>query len=569
MESASRRSGLRVLLVGLFSERYPAAGETHGLSVIAGAIHSEFHPELTDFTVIDLVTFGREDSRLIEQQMKATDPHVLSISVPYGTYDLLLELREIIRAHVGRGGLAIVGGALPTYIGPKILSEIDDRIIVVQGEGDTAAPAIIHAWQDKRQPGHVPNVLFFDAGTITATPRVLADSKSIAVPYREHLRTSIGQGIQVYAEASRGCSWAACTFCLRGLTDVKGTQREYRRLPLQRLEHDIRQLRELGATQFTFADEDFIGGDTESFSAVVEMIAALQTEDPSRTMTFDASATTKSIFDESDSTAETARKAERLRRLKEVGLNKVFLGVESGSTTQLKRYAKGHTPAEIVRACATVLDCDVKLELGFIMFDPLCTPAEIIENSSFLLDNALAALVSGPTSELRLQVGSRYINVLTRMERQLGQRLFRRDVDPNTLSHEYQYADAKIGRLAAEVRSWDSVVHPFIYATKGLTRHGKGVLQTAEHERIKHMLGRYREASLKALRAAALSGRASDYRTGTIPAVSDLIRSVQQISLAGLESRHPMVSTLADESTRLAAILIRHSDHHSEKGVQE
>lgn len=546
---------LQVLLVGLFSTRYPAAGETHGLSVAAGAIHAEFSNDLTAFEVLDLVTIGREDTELIRDRIAEVKPNVLGLSVPYGTYDVLLNLMADIRLQVDRGGLVIIGGALATYIGPRILDEIDNRIVIVQGEGDESAPAAIHAWR-KATPLHdVPNVLFTDDGTKVATKRSMTNPTSIVLPYREHLRQSIAQGIQVYSEASRGCSWAACTFCLRGLTDVKGTAKEYRRLPLDRIRDDMRKLRDMGADQITFADEDFIGGDSESLSKLLDTIARVQAEDPDRRLAFDVSATTRSIFDESDSTYEKTQKLDRLHHLREIGLNKVFLGVESGSPPQLKRYAKGHTPAEIIVACRAVVDSGLRLELGFIMFDPLCSPEEIIENVTFLLDNKLAANVSGPTSELRLQVGSRYINLLTRAERQLGRQLFKRDVDPNTLSHDYVYANSEIGQLASAVKCWDQVTHPFVYATKGLTRHGRGVLPPDVHERLNALLGKYRQSSLQALRAAAQSGQPADYRTGTISALTELVHAARGITCIEKESMHPMISQLEKEAEAMAVTL--------------
>lgn len=555
MQPRDEGAELRVLLVGLFSERYPAAGETHGLSVIAGAVYAELGNELTAFEVLDLATLGKEEPSSVRRLVDQMRPHVLAFSAPYGTYDSLHMLKPVINAHINSRGLVLIGGPLATYVGHTILDQIDERVVVVQGEGDQTAPAVIRAWRKGKEFDDVPNLLFARAGARVVTKRALADCHSMSPPYRQHLRHSIARGIQVYAEASRGCSWAACTFCLRGLTDIKGTAREYRRLSLDRLRSDVRNLRALGADQVTFADEDFLGGDANSMSQLIDVMSHLRAELPDRPLTFDISATTRSIVDESDDTIEALRKMDRLQRLKEAGLNKVFLGVESGSPAQLKRYAKGHTPTEIVAACTAVLTIGVKLELGFIMFDPLCTPEDIIENTSFLLDNRLAAYVSGPTSELRLQVGSRYINVLIRTERQLGQQLFQREVDPNTLSHKYQYANNVSGTLAAEVRDWDGLVHPFVYATKGLTRHGKGVLQPGEHDRLKSLLGQYREASLEALRAAAHTHDPGGYRADTIPALTELVRAAQHLSASRKESRHPMIDKVSQEAAHLAKVV--------------
>jgi len=136
VQSRDLGAGLRILLVGLFSERYPAAGETHGLSVIAGAIHAEFSTDLSAFEVLDLVTIGKEEPDMVSRLVDQMRPHVIALSASYGTYDSLRVLKAIMRDHIDRGGLALIGGPLATYVGHTILDEIDERVVVVQGEGD-------------------------------------------------------------------------------------------------------------------------------------------------------------------------------------------------------------------------------------------------------------------------------------------------------------------------------------------------------------------------------------------------------------------------------------------------
>jgi hypothetical protein len=278
---------------------------------------------------------------------------------------------------------------------------------------------------------------------------------------------------------------------------------------MARLSEDLRRLSALGVPAVTFADEDFLGGsldDVETFAEGLAEIATRVDIPP-----FDVSATIRSIHDAHDDPTSRRRKEENLQLLRDAGLRKIFLGIESGSPSQLRRYCKGHTVDECIAASKVVIGAGLRLELGFIMFDPLCTLAEIVENVRFLLDNDLAQYASGPTSELRLQVRSRYLPILERVEKELGRQLYDRNVEPNTLSFEYEYASDPVARLVATVREENNRSHDLIYRLKGLTRFGDGSLLGDSTAEVRGVLGDYRRANLEAL-ALSADGDISDYQ---------------------------------------------------------
>lgn len=466
-------------------------------------------------------------------------PNVVGVSVPYGTYSSLEALTPALSLLLDGGACVMLGGALPTYLSEEILRDLDRRLTVVVGEGEEAAVGAIAAWAGAGEIGDVPNLHVALAETMTQTDRAIVDARVVPIPFREHLPEIVEMGAQVFAEASRACSWAACSFCLRGLTDIDGKPREYRRLGMDRLGQDLAALASLGVTALTFADEDFLGGDLDALASFVSELEAALAVFGQSGVKFDVSATIRSIFDESDSPAERSEREELLRRLVSMGLRKVFLGIESGSPTQLRRYTKGHTAEECVAASRAVLESGAQLGLGFIMFDPLCTMEEVVENVGFLLDNDLAQYASGPTSELRLQTGSRYLPILHRREDELGARLYDRNLDRNTLSFSYEYADPAVAELVDAVRRDNERSHALVYRLKGLTRFGDGQILGRATPAVKNALGSYRIETLECL-ARSATGQGVTYERDGATALTKLARDFLGITEVA-DNQRPLV----------------------------
>jgi hypothetical protein len=499
-DAAPARGEARVLILGLFSERYPAIGESHGLSVIAGALEAHLGQRLRELMVIDMVAHGVESCGEILPRIGAFRPNVLGIGLQYGTWSVLQHEYAGLRSCLDDPRLVVFGGPLATYEGDRLLDDVDDTAVVVEGEGDEAFPRVVDAWLHGRSFDGIPNCRWHcgERGERMASPRRLVDPTHVPPPHRGHIGEIAEREAQVFVEASRACSWAACTFCLRGLTDVEGRPREHRRFPLSRLAADLTALATEGVRSFTFADEDFLGGAAGEQDAFVEGLAEVM-DRLDRRFSFDVSTTVRSVFRDSDAPEEGRDRAARLRLLREAGLSKVFLGIESGSASQLRRYAKGHLPSECVGAARRVLDSGARLELGFIMFDPLCQLGEVIENVELLQRHGLEGHVSSLTNELRVQGGSRYVAILRRHERELGRRLFDRDVDPDTLTHRCRYLDQDVTEVVRTVRRWNDHLRPLVYPVKNLTRYGATGALGVHAAAARRSLAGFRRAQAQAL----------------------------------------------------------------------
>lgn len=540
------RGQLDILCLGLYSSKYPAIGESHGLSIVAGSLQHHLGKDSATVHVLDMGAYGEEAASRAVELIRRHRIRVVAIGLAYGTYSVLRrEYHAIRRALDDKHTLTIFGGPIATYLSDSLLTEVDHTAVVILGEADHSAPSVVKQWLQNGSYSDIPNLHYIDrAGKQIQTRRQLADLRAPTPPYREHVADIRRRGGQIFVETSRGCSWAACTFCLRGLTDIQGRSIEYRRKPSEHVLPDLTNLKSRGIREVTIADEDFLGADIDEAQQFVDELEIAAYQLPR----FDVSLTVHSIFSRRDNTSAALRRVKILRQLQRLGMQKVFVGIESCSPAQLKRFAKGHTREEAVAAVQRLRDLDIRVEIGVILFDPLSTLAEIEDSLIFMQNNGLTALASAISSELRLQVASSYVRLLTNYERRHGVSLMTTGVDPDTLSIGYRFADAQVDRLFRTVRRWNVKIYPLYYPTKSLTRFGSAGAIGGAAESLRRAVEQFRYMNASAiLRAidAVRAGGDPDWAMGLImdTAVKQLAVSLHRAldRIDGSIADHPVV----------------------------
>ncbi len=450
-------------------------GESHGTSVVAGAVYNKLsHLPVEYFEVIDMVILENKSIDNIISEIHLKRPNIIGFSVNYGTYDVLKSIFESCKEYFYKyNPIILFGGPIATYIPHILLDNIYENAIIVVGEGDETAPMVIEALLKNESIESIPNLAFKKGNAQVTTIRQLVSVNKLTLPYRKHINEAIGNKVQIYVESSRGCSWAGCTFCLRGLTDVNGRKEEFRRFNIERVTSDILELSKSGIHVFTFADEDFLGGDMSVNEVFINEFEEFCSAN-SFNLSFDASLTVNSIFSNRYTSEKQNQIFILLNRLKKIGLRKIFLGIESGSNSQLKRYSKGHSKEEILNAINIIRSIDFELEIGFIMFDPLCSLTEIEENIDFLYENDLTQYVSFLSNELRLQINSNYLKILELYEKRLNVGIIDWNLDYNTISYSYKYVNEEVSMLIELVRFWNQRIRSIHYPLKNLSRYGDG-----------------------------------------------------------------------------------------------
>ncbi len=441
--------GLRVLLLQLYGAKQPLNAEPLSVGSLAAFVKHEL-PECE----VDLGLVGRPwpvaERRLMVQRIGDGGYDVVGLSVPQTTLALARELlAEMRRTSRDRYPLVVLGHALPMYAAQDFF-EVDPGCVVVQGWGEVALVAVLR-WHMNGYPA-----LHEIAGVMTARGGVVAVNTAG--------RSANSNGLDIVplrvagnffrrVESSRGCHYGRCTFCTR----PPGDPRAWQRLPLARVEADMRTLTALGVSVFTFADEDFFGDDMDGALAVNRIVSE------TGNMTYSVSLRADNIWPVGGGAEALAARKSELFELRKGGLRKVFIGLESLSDSQLKRYGKGINAETSAMAAKLILDCDIDVELGFIPFDPLTTVAELAENVNALRRTGLWSAVGNIFVELRMQMGSplmrskRLENLVTSFDKEM-------------MSWDWEFADSDVAEVHRLCMSWWSSVNGSYWAIRNIER---------------------------------------------------------------------------------------------------
>jgi hypothetical protein len=188
------------------------------------------------------------------------------------------------------------------------------------------------------------------------------------------------------------------------------------------------------------------------------------------------------------------------------------------------------------------------VEIGVILFDPLCTVTELEESPVFMRDHGLVDKASSISSELRLQAGSRYLSILQAYEARNGCRLHKSRLDPDTLTYPYSFADKTVSRLFDAVNRWNRLLHPLYYPAKSLSRFGStGAVGSAVHA-LREATARFRretcDAQLLAIKAIH-AGEEFDQvlRIGFTTAVDSLALTIKEALMNPAQNlpEHPVI----------------------------
>lgn len=152
-------------------------------------------------------------------------------------------------------------------------------------------------------------------------------------------------------QATIGCSWNHCTYC-----DMY-RRKQFRVRPLEETLEDVAEAgRRYGdeIDKVFVADGDALVLDLNTWTAVLK---ALRATFP-RLRRVSAYATARNLLEKTP---------EELRTLRELGLQLLYIGPESGDDVVLKRIAKGATAAEHVEAARKAHEAGMKLSAIFLL----------------------------------------------------------------------------------------------------------------------------------------------------------------------------------------------------------
>lgn len=461
-------------------------------------------------------------------------PEIIGITVSYGQRNLALSLvsRFFQAKRDGKlSSLLVLGNIIPASF-PNEFIEMYPKLIVARGEGEYTLAHLVEYVCGKRKIDDVQNIVYQDdAGQIITNFGDPVDISDLPLPALDTIEDLSRLKGALTLEISRGCQWNVCTFCPR--------EHKSSHWKTFRLDQILDQFKQLNSVCDRFAlpkhiflaDEEFVGGmnDGEETERIATLAQRLILEDMG--LRFDAAARVDQVYVPKLDLEWHTKRMRMWHQCRQAGLDRLFMGIESGSNTQLQRYGKGIRTDQTIIALRILSALDIPLRFGFITFDPLMKGLkELKENISFLErtdafmrpvvnveeigyetlfrlltededfvaeQSAQKPIYSGVSymlSSMEVLINSRYRLMLKNAERLHNKKLVLDEEYPDTNMGRYKisFLDPLIEEISISCQKWIDRHFGLAYATKSLYK-------TADRTGKKHLMNwmvSYRRISL-------------------------------------------------------------------------
>lgn len=450
-------------------------------------------------------------------------PDIIGISINFGQYPLSIEiLSEIFKEKKqwNKKSYIVIGNIIPV-LNKKEYFDKYKEIIISYREGENSFEDLIMVVKKKASLFQVKGIAYLEKNKIITTPTKQVNIDEIPLPALDLIYEIKEKKGALTLETSRGCDYAACSFCPR-----EHKTKSWRGLSV---ENTVKQLKELSkwATHLNIknhiflADEEFIGEELKNNGSETERIIEICKKIENAHLKFDTSARADSIYNENFSKEWNIKRFSMLSSLKKAGLDRLFIGLESGNDTQLKRFGKGITKKGNIIALRILSAFGISIRLGFIMFDPLMENLnEIRENLDFLertdillkpvnmniytyeeilkkilsedenfleqhkTGKAVYTKVSYMLASMEVLVGSNYLKMVLSKERKSRRKMVLNNgkFDTNMGRYSVLYYVSEIGKLSEMSQKWIDSNFGLMYSIKSLYKTASGEVKKELYE---------------------------------------------------------------------------------------
>lgn len=340
-------------------------------------------------------------------------------------YPTCLELVEGLRCEGVKGHIT-VGGLFASLAHREIISQsnIDS---VVRNEGERTLLELVKKVTECKSFDGILGLTYKKENNVVVNPSRPRQCCANFFPDREDLTIILKDVLagNTYASmmASRGCP-GSCSFC--SVRQFNGSFRNRR--PQKNVVDEMEYLiKRFGVRRFRFVDEVFLDKSISSKIWINDFCKEILS---------------RKLFPVQLCIESRSDNVEKhiFRLLKESGLCEVFLGVESGVQAILDRYAKGITIKDNEKAIQILERLNCKIDLGFIMFDPLTTFDQLKANYLWLVKQGHFTKYN-LYNKLNIYYGTPLAEILKEKKLLKKAAFYERG--------SYDYADQDTGRMAS------------------------------------------------------------------------------------------------------------------------
>jgi radical SAM superfamily enzyme YgiQ (UPF0313 family) len=390
---------MRLLLVG------PDFEENLSLRYLASSLRSAGHqPVIAAFDTL-------ADMPAVLAEAAPVDVIGLSMCYQVRAPEFLALASQLKQARPERP--IIAGGHYASCAADELLarhSEID-LVLIHESEQTLVELAALAAWTPQTL-ATVPGVVFRDGSVIRKSPArmALADLDLVPWPERSGLARLMTGVPTAYLMGSRGCLSACDYCCISTMHRMVSGARFRQRSPEDIVAEMAWLYHERGIRQFIFHDDNFLVPDVQRNLERIEAIDRGMRLEGVRHVAL----------------ALKCRPGDVERRvflrLRDMGLLRVFLGIESGSRTGLASIGRRQTVEQEHGALDLCAELGISTQYTIIMFHPDATVASMREDLAFVgrhagqpLSFCRAEIYTGtPLEQRMLREGRAYGNYLAR-----------------------------------------------------------------------------------------------------------------------------------------------------------
>jgi radical SAM superfamily enzyme YgiQ (UPF0313 family) len=297
------------------------------------------------------------------------------------TYRAARRIAQLVKA--GRPDIHVtLGGVFSSAADEQILRDCRDIDSIVRGEGEYAIVELAARLSQGLPLPEMRGLSIRAKDSIIRTqprPRI-RDLDSLPFPARHDLEYMLENGARgatsAYLVASRGC-YAACTFC--SIHQIYGDHNVVRRSPSSIADEMAQIKTRYGIRRFSFVDDLFIMPSKSGITWVHDFCDVLA--ERGLDVNFYA-----------EMRADTIQRS-LVSKLVNIGMHRLFIGMEAGVDSVLTRWDKGTTVADnnaALRELEAIGLAHHQINFGYIMFDPEMDFEELRAQYRWIRDSGYA-----------------------------------------------------------------------------------------------------------------------------------------------------------------------------------
>ncbi|MFZ4857828.1 MAG: B12-binding domain-containing radical SAM protein [Desulfuromonadaceae bacterium] len=341
--------------------------ECLGMGYLASALEARgYSVEILDAFLLDL------DVETVVGRILDAPPNLL-LGFSMLSYELFRTGEAIIRQLRALGFTTHVtlGSWFPTFWYQSIIDEGVPVDSIVLAEGERSICSLTDylrdgSWSDAES--YLDRELQPNGVLVLRQKCTLADVDLLPHPRRDYLPQVFQKYHLATSYTARGCGHSRCTFCSVPAFYQGGAKHRLR--SANNVIDEVETISKLGANFLFFSDEDFLGLPPQGTERALMIFEGVAERKIAMRYAFNCTA---QMVDEG-----------LFRRLRDLGLAAVYIGMESSVDRMLKLFGKSSNSSGIDRAVGILRDLGIKLVPGWIMFERQTTLDEVESQIQFL-----------------------------------------------------------------------------------------------------------------------------------------------------------------------------------------